>query len=100
VLPSVKKLTLGLLTTITPAVFPFLAYAAFPATLPFFKCILEVVFCEGVQHSLRFCLNHLTCVKMAAFQFYLESGKQREIVWVGTTVILFLVKNSLVKKEA
>jgi hypothetical protein len=31
---------------------------------------------------------------MAAFQFYLQSGKRRKVVWVGTTVILFLVKNS------
>jgi hypothetical protein len=26
------------------------------------------MFCEGVQHHLRFCLDHLSCVKMAAFQ--------------------------------
>jgi hypothetical protein len=47
------------------------------------KCILEVVFCESVQHRLRFCLDHLNCVKMAAFQFYLLSGKQRTVKWVG-----------------
>jgi hypothetical protein len=40
------------------------------------------VFCEAVQHGLRFCLHHLNCVKMAAFQFYLQSGKQRKIGWV------------------
>jgi hypothetical protein len=28
----------------------FRAYAPFPALLPFFKCILEVIFCKGVQH--------------------------------------------------
>jgi hypothetical protein len=27
-------------------VIPFHAYAPFPALLPFFKCMLEVVFCE------------------------------------------------------
>jgi hypothetical protein len=35
------------------------------------------MFCEGVQHHLRFCFNHLSCVKVAAFQFYLQSGKQK-----------------------
>jgi hypothetical protein len=55
----------------------------FSALLPFFKCILEVVFCEGVQHHLRFYLDHLSCVKMAAFQFYHQSGKQRKVRWVG-----------------
>jgi hypothetical protein len=64
------------------------------------------VFWKGVQHHLWFCLDHLSCVKMAAFQFYLQSWKQRKVPggqvrWVGwgTTVMLFLVKNSLVEKE-
>jgi hypothetical protein len=70
-----KKLILRLLATITFKVISFCAYAPFPALLPFLKCILEVVFCESVQHRLRFCLNHLNCVKMAAFPFYLQSGK-------------------------
>jgi hypothetical protein len=74
-----KKLTLGLTATITLGVVLFL----FPALLPFSKCILEVVFCEGDQHCLRFCLDHLGCVKMVAFQSYLESGKQRKAEWVG-----------------
>jgi hypothetical protein len=52
VLTSSQKLTLGLLATITPEVIPFRAYAPFPTLLPFFKCILEVLFCEGVQHCL------------------------------------------------
>jgi hypothetical protein len=38
------------------------------------------VFCEGDQHCLRFCLHHLSCVKMAAFQLYLQSGKQKRRV--------------------
>jgi hypothetical protein len=77
--------------TITLEVIPFRAYAPFPGLLPFFKCILEVVICEGVQHFMLFCLDHLSCVKMAAFQWYLQSGG-----W-GTTVVLFLVKKFLVK---
>jgi hypothetical protein len=28
-------------------------------------------------------LDHLSCVKMTAFQFYLQSGKQRKVEWVG-----------------
>jgi hypothetical protein len=27
------------------------------------------------------CLDHLNCVKMAAFQFCLQSGKQRKVGW-------------------
>jgi hypothetical protein len=41
------------------------------------------VFCEGVQECLWFCLDHLNCVKIAAFQFYLQSGKQWKVGWVG-----------------
>jgi hypothetical protein len=82
-MPSGQKLTLGLVATITLEVLSFRAYAPFPAILPFFKCILDVVFCEGVQHHLRFCLDHLNCVKMADFQFYLQSGKQKKVGWVG-----------------
>jgi hypothetical protein len=37
-----------------------------------------VVFGGGVEHRLRFCLDHLNCVKMATFQFYLQSKKQRK----------------------
>jgi hypothetical protein len=45
---------------------------------PIFKCIQEVVFCKGIQHSLWFCVS----------------------IWlVGTAAMLFLVKNYLVTKE-
>jgi hypothetical protein len=43
----------------------------------------DVVFCEGVRHRLRFCLDHLSSVKMATIQFYLQSEKQRKAGWVG-----------------
>jgi hypothetical protein len=82
VLPSGQKLTLDLLATITLEVVPFRAYAQFPALLSFFVCILEAVSCEGVLHRLRFCLDHLKCVKIADFQFYLQSGKQRNVWWI------------------
>jgi hypothetical protein len=54
-----------------------------PSTSAVFKSMLGVVFCEGVQHRLRFCLDHLNCVKMAFFQFYFQSGKQRKVWLVG-----------------
>jgi hypothetical protein len=93
-LPSGQKLTLGLLATIALEIVPFLTYAPFPALLPFFKCILEVVFCEGVQHRLRFCLLHLGSIKMAAFHFYLQ------LVWAtDDSHVVFLVKTFLVEKE-
>jgi hypothetical protein len=59
----------------------------------------EVMFCEAVQHRLRFCLHHISCVKMAAFQFYLQLRKQRTVGWVETTVVLVLVKYSLMEKK-
>jgi hypothetical protein len=77
--PSGQKLILFLLAIITLEVVPFRASAPFPVLLPLFKCILEFLFCEGVQHGLWFCLDHLSCVKMAAFQL----GKQRIVRWVG-----------------
>jgi hypothetical protein len=59
------------------------------------------MFYERVQHRLPFCLDPLNCVKMMALQFYLQSGKQKKVGWVGdgSHVVLLLVKNSLVKKE-
>jgi hypothetical protein len=78
-LPSGQKLTLDLLATITLKAVPFRMYAQFKVLLSFFKCTLKAMFCEGVQY----CLGHLNCVKLAAFQFYLQSGKQRKVGWVG-----------------
>jgi hypothetical protein len=54
-----------------------------PSASAIFKCILKAVFCKGIEHRLRFCLDHLSCIKMAAFQFYLQSGKQRKVGWLG-----------------
>jgi hypothetical protein len=42
-----QKLTLGVLVTITLEVAPFDTFEPFPALLPFFKSILEVVICGG-----------------------------------------------------
>jgi hypothetical protein len=74
--------------TITFKAIPFRAYAPAPsASAIFFKCILEVVFSEDVQNCLRFCLHDLNCGKMAAFQFYLQSEKQRKVGRVGKIVM-------------
>jgi hypothetical protein len=83
VLPSGQKLTLGLLATIFLEAVTLRAYAPFPALLNFFKCILDVVFCEGIQYRLRLRFDHFNSVKMAVFQFYLPSWKQRKVGWVG-----------------
>jgi hypothetical protein len=42
-------------------------------TIPTASAILEVMFY----------LDHLNCVKMAAFQFYLQSGKQKSMAGGG-----------------
>jgi hypothetical protein len=87
VLPSGQKLTLDLLATISLEVVSFHAYAPLPA-LVIFNCILEVVFCEGVQHRLR-----------SVYQFIFSRGNRKGEGGWGTIVKLFLVKNSLVKNE-
>jgi hypothetical protein len=77
VLPCGQTLTLGILATFTLEVVLFRSYAQLPVLLPFCKCILEVIFCEGVQYRLQFYIDDLNCVKMAEFQIYLQSGKQK-----------------------
>jgi hypothetical protein len=74
-LPSVEKLTLSILATITLQVAPFCSYAPFPALLPLFKCILEVVFREGVQHCLHFCLSYLSHFKVVGLFSVGKTGK-------------------------
>jgi hypothetical protein len=81
-LPSGPKLTLGLLGTITLEVVSFRAYSPFPVLLPFLIASWKLCF-WGVQHRLWFYLDHLNCVKMAAFQLYLQSWKQWKLGWVG-----------------
>jgi hypothetical protein len=96
VLSSGQKLTFGQLATITFEVVLFHMYSWLTALLPLFKCILEVLFCDSVQHCLKFCLDRLNCFKMVAIQL----GKQRKVVgeqvwrvgWVGMGVIWFLVQ--------
>jgi hypothetical protein len=48
-----------------------------------------IVICYGIQRRLRFGLHHLNCVKMAAVQFYLQSGKQGKVGWVEDSHIVF-----------
>jgi hypothetical protein len=49
------------------------------------------VFCEGVQHRLQFCLDHLKMSNWWPFTFSFNRGKREK--W-GTTLMLFLVNNS------
>jgi hypothetical protein len=83
------------LVTITLEVAPFYVYAPFPALLPFFLNASVRLF----QHRLQFRLHYLSCVKMAAFQFYLQLGKQRKVGVGDDSHVVFGQKNSLVKKE-
>jgi hypothetical protein len=78
---------------------PFSRVYTTPRASSILKCFLKVVFCEAVQHRLRFRLDHLNCVKMAAFLFYLQSGKYRKVVLVVDDSHFFFVTNSLVKKK-
>jgi hypothetical protein len=73
-----------------------LELAPFPALLTFLKCILEVVFFEGVQHRLRLRLDHVSYVKMAASSFRVTENSHGAMSseWVGwgTAAMLLLVK--------
>jgi hypothetical protein len=73
-MPYCQKLTLGLLATIAHELVPFCAYAPFPALLPFFKCTLEVVLCEGVHHRLQLSFFNSTLSKWRPFNFIFNRG--------------------------
>jgi hypothetical protein len=81
-LPSGQKLTLGLLNTIA------LELASFRTTAIFLSAYWKSCFVR-----VRFCLDHLNCVKMAAFQFCLQLTKQRKSGWVRTTHMLCFLRN-------
>jgi hypothetical protein len=83
-----------------PEAVPFCAHASFQVLLPFFKCILEVFLCEGVQHCLLFFLDHLSCVKMAPFNSYLQLEKERKLRWVGDDSHVFCKKKIPGEKES
>jgi hypothetical protein len=91
------KLNLGLLATITLEAVPFRTYAPFPALLPFFKCFLQVMFCEGVQHRLWFCLYHLSCQNGGLSVLYSFWGTEKSRV-CGVQQSCCFLSNSLVKK--
>jgi hypothetical protein len=57
------------------------------------------VFCEGVQHRLPFCLDYLSYVKMVAFQFQLQSEKQKSMVSRGRQLYCFWSKIPWWKKK-
>jgi hypothetical protein len=53
---------------------------------------------ESVQHRLRFYLNQLNCVKMAAISFIFNRGN-RKVEWVGDDSHVIVGKKFMVKKE-
>jgi hypothetical protein len=53
------------------------------------------LFCKGVQHR----LNHLSCIKMAALQLYLQLGKQKSRVGGGGQSWCFRSKISCWKRK-
>jgi hypothetical protein len=57
---------------------PLQHVCAVPNASAILKWILEVIFCDSVQLWMKFCLDHVSCVKMVAFRFYLQFGKQKE----------------------
>jgi hypothetical protein len=52
---------------------------------------MEVVFCEGLQHRMRFCLDHLSCARMAVAQFIFNQ-ENRKLGLVGDYNHCFFVK--------
>jgi hypothetical protein len=84
--------------TIALEVGPFRTYTPCLTLLLFFKYIPEVVFCEGVLRRLRFCLDHLNCVKMVENR-KVAGGQVRRVGWVGDDSHVALAENSLMKKE-
>jgi hypothetical protein len=59
---------------------PLPRVCAVPSASAIFKLILEIVFGESVQYRLWFCLDYLNSVKMTAFQFYFQWGKQKSMM--------------------
>jgi hypothetical protein len=55
------------------------------------------VSCENVQHRLRFCLNHLNCVKMEDFQFYPQSDRQIKVTVNNNTFCFATIDKVFIK---
>jgi hypothetical protein len=82
-LPAIwSELTLGLLATIILKLFPFCQYVLFPLLLQFFKCILEVVFCEGFSTACDSASVTSVVSKWRPFSFVFGRGN-RKVVWVA-----------------
>jgi hypothetical protein len=95
-LPSGRKLSLGLLVTIILEVVPFCAYVPFPELLSFIKCILEVV---SVKVFINAC-DSASC-QNGGFSVLSSMGETEKLGWVerDSHVVFFFAKNFLVKKE-
>jgi hypothetical protein len=75
--------------------YPLLQACTIPSDSAFFKSILEVMFCEGVQHWLQFCLDQL-CQNGGIFNHEnkekLQGAKSGEKGRWEMAAMLFLVK--------
>jgi hypothetical protein len=99
VLPSSQKLTLRLLVTITLEVVPFLENALFSKLLPFLN--VSWTLCPVRAFSIACDSASVTSVVLEwrPFSFIFNQPNKEKLGGWATTVILSLVKYSLVKKE-
>jgi hypothetical protein len=66
------------------------------------KCILEVIFFEGVPHRLCFCRDHFICIKMVSSvrETKLLGDQVRHVGWVGCdSHVVSGKKTSLLKRK-
>jgi hypothetical protein len=64
-----------------PRSIPLPSVCTVPSTSAILKCILEIVFCEDIQHRLRFCLDYIVS-KWRPFSFIFNQGN-RKVGWLG-----------------
>jgi hypothetical protein len=73
-----------------------------PSAPAILKCILEVAFCEGVQHHMRFCLSPQLCQHGDIFSQgnrEVTGGQVFRVGWVEDDSHAPFDKRSLVKKN-
>jgi hypothetical protein len=97
-LPSARKVTFGLLATITFEVVPFRAYALFTAIMPFLKASKRS--CSVREFSTAYDSASITLIVSKWWPIsFIFCRENRKVEWVGKRVKSFLVKHLLVKKE-
>jgi hypothetical protein len=86
---------LSLLATITLQVVPFHVHAPFPALLPFLNASWKLCYVRVFNTA----CDSASITSIVSFVSVLSLVGETEKSRVGTTIMLFLVKDSLVKKE-